>query len=294
MSIVNQFLETNILPVMRVDILSTGVGYLQSMTQIDPVILNIGPLALRWYGVMYLVALGIAYVLGNIRCRQPNASITAQGFSDLIFILFMGAVLGGRIGYVVFYNFSTFLANPLFLVGWTGNSIELAGMSFHGGLLGVLIATYYYARKHQLSFWALTDFIAPLIPLGLFFGRMGNFINGELWGRVTEVPWGIVFKYAEPLGVPRHPSQLYEAFLEGIVLFVILWVYSCHPRPRYVVSGLFLMGYGSFRFFVEFFREPDAHLGFVALDWLSMGMLLSLPMVIIGAGLFYYGHKIAR
>ena len=259
---------------------------------IDPVLLQLGPLAIRWYGLMYLAALGSAIGLGTIRCKRQDSCFTKDSLSDFIFLLFMGAVLGGRIGYSLFYDFPNFLAHPLSIIGWTGSTLEWAGMSFHGGFLGVLIASLYYAYRHQIPFWRLTDFIAPLVPIGLLFGRMGNFINGELWGRTTDVTWGVIFKNVEPLGVARHPSQLYEAILEGLVLFIILWIYSAKPRPRYIASGIFSLGYGCFRLFIENYREPDAQLGYLwGTDWLTRGMQLCVPMIILGIGLMVYGYK---
>lgn len=241
---------------------------------IDPVALQLGPLKIHWYGLMYLVGFAMAWGLGRLRAE-------AQGFAkeepgDMLFYIALGVILGGRIGYVLFYKFQSFLADPLMLVRvWEG------GMSFHGGLLGVILAMAWYARKTERSFFAVADFIAPLVPPALLAGRIGNFINGELWGRPTELPWGMVFPHVDSL--PRHPSMLYEAFLEGAVLFAILWWFSAKPRPRMAVSGLFLLLYGSFRFAVEQVREPDAHLGFIFGGWLSMGMLLSLPMILVGA-----------
>jgi phosphatidylglycerol:prolipoprotein diacylglycerol transferase len=196
----------------------------------------------------------------------------------LVFYTALGVILGGRIGYVLFYNFPTFLSNPLMIFKiWQG------GMSFHGGLLGVLLAMGLFARKIGKGFFEVTDFIVPLIPPGLFFGRIGNFINGELWGRVSDVPWAMVFQTPGAGDQPRHPTPLYEAALEGVVLFIIVWLYSSRPRPSMAISGLFLLGYGGFRFAVEFFRQPDAHLGFIAFGWLTMGQLLSLPMILCGA-----------
>jgi phosphatidylglycerol:prolipoprotein diacylglycerol transferase len=227
---------------------------------------------------MYLLGFAAAWGLARYRASRPGSEWDAQQVSDLIFYGALGVILGGRIGYVLFYNFNAFLEDPLMLVRiWEG------GMSFHGGLIGVLLAMVVFARRFNKTFFQVTDFIAPLIPPGLFFGRIGNFINGELWGRVTDVPWAVVFPQAG--NVPRHPSQLYQAFLEGLVLFAILWWFSSKPRPTMAVSGLFLLGYGTARFIVEFFRAPDPHLGFIAFGWMTMGQLLSLPMMIIG-GLF--------
>ncbi|QKT02974.1 prolipoprotein diacylglyceryl transferase [Ectothiorhodospiraceae bacterium 2226] len=251
---------------------------------IDPVAFSIGPLAVHWYGLMYLFGFAAAWWLGRRRARAPHWGIGAQQVDDLVFYNVLGVILGGRLGYILFYNFGEWMADPLMLLRvWEG------GMSFHGGLLGVLIATWWYAHRNGYAFFQLTDFIAPLVPIGLGLGRLGNFINGELWGRVTDLPWGMVFPGAGPL--PRHPSQLYQFALEGVALFVILWLYSARPRPTMAVSGLFLIGYGVFRFLVEFAREPDAHLGYLAFGWLTMGQVLSLPMILVGVGLFWLAHK---
>lgn len=246
---------------------------------IDPVLLDVGPLKVHWYGVMYLVGFFAAWWLGCVRARKPGSGWTEEQVSDLIFWGAMGVVLGGRFGYVLFYNFDQFLADPLWLFAvWEG------GMSFHGGLLGVIFVLWLWGRKHSKSLLEMGDFVAPLIPIGLGAGRVGNFIGGELWGRATDLPWGVVFPRTSD-GIARHPSQLYEFVLEGVLLFIILWWYSSRPRPRMAVSGLFLMFYGLFRSLVELVREPDSHLGFLAFDWLTMGQLLSLPMILIGAGM---------
>lgn len=251
---------------------------------IDPVLIELGPIKVHWYGVMYLVGFGLAWWLGTQRARQPAATLTANQVSDLVFYCALGVVLGGRLGYVLFYDLSTYLAHPeSILKVWHG------GMSFHGGLLGVLIAAAWFARSIKCPFFAVTDFIAPLVPLGLGAGRIGNFINGELWGRATTLPWGMIFPHADRF--PRHPSQLYQAVLEGIVLFAILWLFSARPRPLMAVSGLFLISYGFLRFLVEFVREPDLHLGFIAFDWMTMGQLLSLPMIIAGVILMKLAYR---
>jgi len=251
---------------------------------IDPVAFSIGPVAVRWYGLMYLIGFVLAWLLGRYRASRPGSGWTPQQVDDLIFHAALGGILGGRVGYVLFYNFGAFLDNPLMLFRiWEG------GMSFHGGVLGVFIALGIYARSLRRGFFEVTDFLMPLIPPGLFFGRIGNFINGELWGRVSDAPWAIVFPVAGPL--PRHPSQLYEAALEGIILFLLLWFYSAKPRPVMAVSGLALLLYGIFRGVVEFFREPDAHLGFIAWDWLTMGQLLSLPMILAGLAMLGWAYR---
>jgi phosphatidylglycerol:prolipoprotein diacylglycerol transferase len=235
---------------------------------------------------MYLCGFVAGWGLGRYRAARPGSGWTGQQVDDLIFYAALGVILGGRVGYILFYHFGAFLADPLLLLRiWEG------GMSFHGGLLGVLLAMALYARKLGKGFFEVTDFIAPLVPPGLFFGRIGNFINGELWGRVSDVPWAMVFHTLGAGNQPRHPSPLYEAALEGVALFVILWLYSAKPRPTMAVSGLFLLCYGAFRFVVEFFRQPDAHLGFVAFDWLSMGQLLSLPMLIAGTAFLAWAYR---
>jgi phosphatidylglycerol:prolipoprotein diacylglycerol transferase len=244
--------------------------------QFDPVALQLGPLAVHWYGLMYLIGFMAFLWLGRKRITAlNNPQITTKLLDDLLFYGVLGVILGGRLGYVLFYKAGYYSAHPLeILAVWQG------GMSFHGGFLGVLIAMAWLARKQQLRWLQLTDFIAPLVPPGLAFGRLGNFINGELWGRPTDVPWAMIFPKVD--NVPRHPSQLYEFALEGVLLFTLLWLYGRKPRPVGSVSGLFLIGYGSFRFLVEFTREPDDFLGLLSLG-MSMGQWLSLPMVIAGA-----------
>ena len=243
--------------------------------QIDPILIQFGPLAVRWYGLMYLLGFVFFLLLGQHRAKRSDSFIDVEQVSDVLFYGVLGVVLGGRLGSVLFYNFDYFLQDPLYLLRiWEG------GMSFHGGLLGVILAIYLYQRKQSWGFLRTTDFIAPLVPLGLGAGRMGNFINGELWGRASDVPWAMVFPQVDNLA--RHPSQLYQCLLEGPLLFSILWLLSNKERPTGVISGLFLIFYGLFRFSIEFVREPDQHLGFVALDWMSMGQLLSLPMIAFG------------
>ena len=244
----------------------------------DPIAFSLGPLAVRWYGLMYLLAFGAFWLLGRHRIAHPPggtaAPVTREQFEDLLFAGILGVILGGRLGYVLFYKPGYYLGHPLEAIAiWQG------GMSFHGGFLGVLIAMAVMARRWNLNWWTLMDFIAPLVPLGIGAGRLGNFINGELWGRTTDGPWGMVFRGAGEL--PRHPSQLYEMALEGLALFVILWWFSSRPRERGKVSALFLIGYGAFRFLCEFAREPDAFLGFLAFGF-SMGQWLSLPMILAG------------
>ncbi len=251
---------------------------------INPVALDLGPVKIHWYGIMYLVGFAAAWWLGHMRAKQPHSPFKPEQISDLIFYGALGAVLGGRLGYMLFYDLANYLEHPLnvFKV-WEG------GMAFHGGLIGVLVAMWLYSRKLKLGFFVVTDFLAPLVPIGLGAGRMGNFINGELWGKVTDVPWGMVFPHAGEL--PRHPSQLYQATLEGLALFLILWFFSAKPRPTLAVSGLFLICYGLFRFIVEFARQPDAHIGYLAFGWVTMGQVLSLPMIIAGIVLMVWAYK---
>ena len=247
--------------------------------QFDPVAIHLGPLAVHWYGLMYMAGFLMFVLLGNRRIRQGRSFMTSKMLDDLLFYGVLGVVLGGRLGYVLFYKPGEYLAHPTEILRvWEG------GMSFHGGFLGVLLAMILYARRHQRSFWDVADFVAPLVPLGLAAGRIGNFINGELWGRPSNVPWAMVFPNGGPL--PRHPSQLYEAFLEGLVLFVMLAVLirrRALRRPGFIL-GAFALGYGIARTICELFREPDIQLGFL---WggLTMGMLLSLPLMIAGLAL---------
>jgi phosphatidylglycerol:prolipoprotein diacylglycerol transferase len=252
----------------------------------DPVAIQIGPIALRWYGIMYLVGFAAAYALGRLRIRRgASGRVNVQVLDDLLFYCVLGVILGGRLGYVLFYKPGYYLAHPAeILAVWQG------GMAFHGGFLGVLVAVWWLARKHRLRWLELTDFVAPLIPLALAAGRLGNFINGELWGRVTDVPWGMVFQNPAAGPLPRHPSQLYQFALEGLALFATLWVYSAKPRPVGAVSAVFLIGYGVFRFAVEFFREPDDFLGLLALG-LSMGQWLSLPMIAAGIWMYVWSRQ---
>ncbi len=252
---------------------------------IDPVAIELGPLKIHWYGIMYLIGFAAVWWLGSRRARH-TPGWKPEELSDLVFYGALGTILGGRLGYVLFYDLETYLADPLAVFEiWRG------GMSFHGGLVGVLVALALYARKHGKRFFQVTDFVAPMVPIGLGAGRLGNFINGELWGRVTDLPWGMIFPDPRAGGAPRHPSQLYEAFLEGLVLFLILWFYSSKPRPTMAVSGLFLVGYGSFRFLVEFTRMPDPQLGFIAFGWLTMGQALSLPMILAGLFLMIWAYR---
>ncbi len=252
--------------------------------QFDPVAISIGPLNVHWYGMMYLFAFATCWFMLGYRARKTGSGWSAEMVSDLLFYVALGVVLGGRVGYILFYSFPAFIDSPLVLFKvWQG------GMSFHGGLLGVALALYLFARKTGKPIFVIADWVAAVVPLGLGFGRLGNFINGELWGRVTDVPWGMVFAGAGP--EPRHPSQIYQFMLEGVVLFLIVWIFSSRPRPAMSVSGLFLICYGVFRFSVEFVRQPDAHLGFIALGWLTMGQLLTIPMVFTGAIFIYMAYS---
>jgi phosphatidylglycerol:prolipoprotein diacylglycerol transferase len=248
----------------------------------DPVAIHLGPLKVRWYGIMYLVGFTLFLLLGRKRIAgRPDWTI--KELDDLLFYGALGVVLGGRLGYVLFYKFSDYMREPLHIFYvWEG------GMSFHGGMLGVILAVWLFSKKTGKRWLDVTDFVAPLVPLGLGAGRIGNFINGELWGRPTDVPWAMIFPKMDMQ--PRHPSELYEFFLEGVSLFIILWFFSKKPRPMGAVSGLFLIGYGTFRFLVEFTREPDSFLGLLALG-LSMGQWLSLPMIFAGIALMVWAYR---
>ncbi len=255
---------------------------------IDPVIFQIyGPIGLNWYGLTYLAGFAGAWYLGTSRSKMPNSPFNAEQVSDFLFYAFLGVVLGGRVGYVLFYHFDYLLDDPLYLF-----KIYDGGMSFHGGLIGVLISFWYFSSKTKRTFATISDYFAPMAPIGLATGRLGNFINGELWGKeadVVSVPWAMIFPNA-PGGVYRHPSQLYECLLEGVLLFFILYIFSKRPKPSGAVSGLFLLGYGCFRFIVEYYREPDDHLREMA-EYISMGQLLSLPMILIGLGIMIWAYK---
>jgi len=265
------------------------------------------PHGIHWYGLMYLLAFGAAWWIGRTRVRAGRLpGVNEEAFGDLLFYGMLGVVLGGRIGYVLFYGFDAFLANPLVLF-----RINEGGMSFHGGLLGVMIAAAWWTRRHKLHYFDVMDFVAPIIPSGLGFGRLGNYIGGELWGKETGAGWGVVFPDSLPDGLSRlpmeqlqalheagaldpfarHPSQLYQMVLEGVVMMAVLLLYSRKPRPRFAVSGLFALMYGSFRFIVEFVREPDAHLGYLAFGWLTMGQVLSVPLVALGLYLLWLSRR---
>ncbi len=248
---------------------------------IDPVAFSVGPLKVHWYGLMYLLGFFVGYWLGVWRTRKPWCGWKKDEVADVMIYILFGVLIGGRLGYVFFYKPGDYLADPLqILFVWQG------GMAFHGALVGVILAMWLFGRKTGRSFFAVADFVAPLTPIGLGAGRVGNFINQELWGKVSDAPWAMVFR-TDPLSQPRHPSMLYEALLEGVVLFLILWFYSSRPRTVGRVSGMFLTCYGAFRFLVEFVREPDAHLGYLALGWVTMGQVLSLPMILFGLWLLF-------
>jgi len=250
---------------------------------IDPIAIDLGVLQIRWYGISYICGILLAWWLLRYRARhKPMLGWTAVQVSDLIYYGTLGVIIGGRLGSVIFYNLPYYLDNPLdVLKVWQG------GMSFHGGLIGVCLALWYYSRKIDRSLFMCSDFLVPVVPVGLFFGRIANFINAELWGAPTTLPWGIIFPGPRSGGIPRHPSQLYEALLEGVVLFIILWLYSGKQRPVMSISGLFLLGYGAFRCGIEFVREPDANIGYLWGGWLTMGQVLSLPMILTGVILFF-------
>ena len=253
--------------------------------QIDPVAIALGPLKIHWYGLMYLVGIGGAWLLASRRLERFDATWTKDKLSDLVFWVAMGVILGGRLGYVFFYDFAAYIAEPAKILRvWEG------GMSFHGGLIWVMLATWWFGKRNGKSFFELMDFIAPLVPIGLGAGRIGNFINAELWGKATDVPWAMVFP-TDPEQLARHPSQLYQFALEGVALFTILWFYSRKPRPTMAVSGMFAACYGVFRFIVEFVRVPDAQLGYLAWGWLTMGQILCMPMILGGIGLIAYAYK---
>ncbi len=254
--------------------------------EFEPVLFTLGPLKLRWYGLMYIIGFALAWWLATVRAQREDINWTREQVSDVIFYGALGVILGGRLGYVLFYKFGDFIREPAIIYRvWEG------GMSFHGGLIGVILVFWYFSYRHKKSLFEVTDFITPMIPVGLGLGRIGNFINNELWGKPSDLPWSVI-----PPGATQglHPSQLYQAFLEGLVLFLILWTYSSRPRPLMSISGLFLLCYGLFRFGVEFVRSPDADIGYLAFGWVTMGQVLSLPMVIIGGAMVMLAYRKQR
>ncbi len=252
--------------------------------QIDPVALAIGPLKIHWYGLMYLIGIGAAWLILSRRLNRFDPTWTKEKLSDLVFWVAMGVIVGGRLGYVLFYDLSAYIANPLLIFEvWTG------GMAFHGGLIGVMLAVWWFGKRNGKSFFQIMDFIAPVVPIGLGAGRIGNFINAELWGKASDVPWAMIFP-TDPQQLARHPSQLYQFALEGVALFLILWLYSRKPRPTMAVSGMFALFYGIFRFIVEFVRVPDAQLGYLAFGWVTMGQILCIPMILGGLLLIWWAY----
>ena len=249
--------------------------------EIDPVIISIGFLKIRWYGLMYLIGFVAAILLAKARTKKTWSPVKYSEVDDLIFYCMLGVILGGRLGYVIFYGWHQLISDPLYIF-----RIMEGGMSFHGGLIGVIAALWLYGRKIDKDMITMMDFVAPIVPLGLGFGRIGNFINGELWGKPTNVAWS--FKVN---GVSLHATQLYEAFLEGLVLFLILWIFTDKERPKMQSSAVFLIGYGVFRFFIEFYRVPDAHLNYLAFGWVTMGQILTAPMIIIGMTMFILANN---
>ncbi|MEH6590347.1 MAG: prolipoprotein diacylglyceryl transferase [Halioglobus sp.] len=253
--------------------------------EIDPIAVALGPIKIHWYGLTYLAGLAFAWWLAIRGTARPGSVVQRAQVDDLIFFAALGIVVGGRMGYVFFYGWDKLVDDPAWLLRvWEG------GMSFHGGLLGVIGAMYLFARSRDIAFGGLLDFVAPLAPIGLALGRLGNFIGQELWGRPTDVPWAMVFP-RDPLQLARHPSQLYQFALEGVLLFALVFWYSASPRPRWAVAGLFSVGYGCLRFFVEFFREPDQHIGIAALGWMTRGQILCLPMIALGLYLLVWSHR---
>lgn len=249
-----------------------------SYPDIDPIALALGPIKIHWYGITYVVGIVAAWLLLRWRTdKNPSLKWSSEQVDDMVFYVTLGVIIGGRLGSVLFYNLPYYLDHPVDIF-----KINQGGMSFHGGLIGALLAMVWFARKTNSGFFNVIDFIAPVVPVGLGCGRIGNFINGELWGAPSALPWAMIFPDPRAGGIARHPSQLYEALLEGLLLFIILWLYSSKPRPMMAVSGLFLLGYGVFRFSVEFVRVPDAHIGYLAFGWVTMGQVLSFPMIILG------------
>ncbi len=258
-----------------------------SYPDIDPVALALGPIKIHWYGITYVVGIVTAWLLLRWRAdKNPLFGWNRNHIDDMVFFATLGVIVGGRLGSVLFYNLPYYLDHPVDIF-----KINQGGMSFHGGLIGVLLAMVWFARKTDSGFFNVIDFIAPVVPIGLGCGRIGNFINGELWGAPSTLPWAMIFPDSRAGAIARHPSQLYEALLEGLLLFIILWLYSSKPRPMMAVSGLFLLGYGVFRFSVEFVRVPDAHIGYLAFGWVTMGQVLSFPMIILGCVSLVWAYR---
>lgn len=257
---------------------------------IDPIAFSFGSLNIYWYGISYIIGISSAWLVLLVRIKKGlcPVSYSNDDIADIVFYFTLGIIIGGRLGWVLFYNFSYYLDHVLDIF-----KLYQGGMSFHGGLLGGICATFWFARKKGTYFFHITDMLAPVTPIALGCGRIGNFINGELWGRPSDLPWAMVFPNPSAGNIARHPSQLYEFLLEGCLLFIILWFYTSHPRPMKAVSGMFLLGYGVIRFGVEFVREPDRHIGYLLFGWLTLGQLLSVPMIILGVWLiaFAYTHN---
>ena len=263
-------------------------------SKMDPVIFSLGSFQLRWYGMMYLIAFGLTYILVQYRIKKEDFEYSQETIENFFMWAIIGVLAGGRFGYVLFYNLGYYLQHPLEIIlpFSFANGVQftgISGMSYHGGVIGVVLAFYYVSKKHNIHFFRFTELIVPAIPLGFMFGRLGNFINGELYGRVTNVPWGMYFP-ADMTGQLRHPSQLYEAFFEGLFLFAILWAFRKRTPFQGFLPGLYLIGYGVVRFFIEFFRQPDAHLGTV-LWGLTTGQLLCIAMIAGGGMIWYLAHK---
>ena len=249
----------------------------------DPVAISLGSIEIRWYGLMYVIGFLLGWYFG--RKRALRYGWAGRDVDDLVTICMLGCILGGRLGYIIFYDLPVYLNDPMEMLRfWDG------GMSFHGAAIGLALAFCYFAKTRKCHFIDIADFITPLVPQGLLFGRIGNFINGELWGKTTDLPWGVIFPDAGPL--PRHPSQLYESFLEGLVLWIVMWIFTRKERPRGQAAGLFAMGYAVFRFLVEFVRLPDPQLGYLAFGWVTMGQILCLPLFAFGVWLFFADHSL--
>jgi phosphatidylglycerol:prolipoprotein diacylglycerol transferase len=255
--------------------------------RINPIVFHLGVLKVHWYGLMYLLSFLLGWALIRYRCRKFHFGLSVEQVTDLVFYIAVGVIIGGRLGYMLFYNLPNFLHAPWIIVKiWDG------GMSFHGGLLGVILIVWWWSHKQHRYFVDVIDFIVPVVPVGLAAGRLGNFLQGELWGKITNVPWAMIYPQADLM--PRHPSEIYEFFLEGVLLFIVLWLYSSKPRPRMAVSAMFLIGYGCARCLCEFFRMPDPQYGYLAFGWLTMGQILSFPMILLGIILMWIAYRKQR